>query len=307
MKGWLNFKIAVLVMAVLLSGCGGSTQPVQQVGSLPTATAGQAATAAAVPTSVPATPLPTPLSAPSNASATPLPTQVAGANGNATTAASAVPSGALKIDFTSETVGGQPTSFIPAVGDWVVGVDGDNKVLVVDGSKWSQGQASANIAEQARALYGDRYAEFLDNVQAYAYYPFAVARDVADFSNGEISLRFKPINGRIDQNGGILFGLQPNGDYYTVRGSALENNLILWKVVKGQRTSVEWVRNTPTATGQWHDLKVVINGAKVQGYLDGKLYLEHTLDAPVSGKVGVWSKSDGVVYFDDFTVQPATK
>jgi len=58
-------------------------------------------------------------------------------------------------------------------------------------------------------------------------------------------------------------------------------------------------------TRQWQDLKVRISGAKVEGYLNGKLYLEHTLPAPVSGKIGVWSKADSVVYFDDYRVVPA--
>jgi hypothetical protein len=65
---------------------------------------------------------------------------------------------------------------------------------------------------------------------------------------------------------------------------------------------VEWVRNTPTATRQWHDLKVRIVGNKVEGYLDGKLYLQHTLPQPVSGKIGLWSKADSYMHFDDFTV-----
>ena len=73
-------------------------------------------------------------------------------------------------------MGNEPTSFVPAVGYWLIGVDDDDPALVVDGSEWSQGQSSSNIADQARALYSDRYAEFLDNVQAYAYYPFAVTQ-----------------------------------------------------------------------------------------------------------------------------------
>jgi len=53
-----------------------------------------------------------------------------------------------------------------------------------------------------------------------------------------------------------LFNLKPNGDYLTVRANCLENNLVLWKFEKGKRSAVKWVRNTPTATNQWHDLKV---------------------------------------------------
>ena len=65
--------------------------------------------------------------------------------------------------------------------------------------------------------------------------------------------------------------LVTNGDYLTIRANPLEKNLVLWKFEKGKRSSVTWIRNTPTATRQWHDLKVRIAGTKVAGYLDGKL------------------------------------
>src|SRR5499433_3670360 len=125
-------------------------------------------------------------------------------------------------DFSSETVGAEPASFVPAVGNWLIGADGNNKVLVVDGRQWKEGQASAGLADKARALYGERYAEFLDRVQAYAYFPYVVAKDVDDFRNGEISVRFEGISGRIDQGAGILFNLKPNGDYLTLRANPLE-------------------------------------------------------------------------------------
>jgi len=212
---------------------------------------------------------------------------------------------ALKLDFSEDTVGAEPKSFLGVVGVWRVEADGNNKVLVVDGRQWKEGQTAAGIADKARALYGDRYAEFLDRVQAYAYFPYIVAKDVGDFRNGEISVRFEGISGRIDQGAGILFNLKPNGDYLTVRANALENNLVLWKFEKGRRSSVKWVRDTPTATRQWHDLKVQIAGNKVVGYLDGKRYLEHSWTEPISGRIGLWSKADSHMFFDDYTVTPA--
>jgi hypothetical protein len=211
----------------------------------------------------------------------------------------------LKVDFSNEMVGAEPKSFLGVVGVWRIETDGNNKVLVVDGRQWKEGQASAGLADKARTLYGERYAEFLDRVQAYAYFPYAIAKDVADFSNGEISVRFEGISGRIDQGAGILFNLKPNGDYLAIRANALENNLVLWKFEKGKRSSVKWIRDTPTATHQWHDLKVHITGTKVGGYLDGKLYLEHVLPEPVSGRIGLWSKADSHMYFNDYTVSSA--
>jgi hypothetical protein len=219
--------------------------------------------------------------------------------------AAAAAADALKLDFAKDAAGAEPTALVSVVGIWRVESEKGRNVLAVDGRQWKEGQSSAGIADKARALYGERYAEFLDRVQAYAYYPYVVAKDVADFRNGEITVRFEGISGRIDQGAGILFNLKPNGDYLTIRANCLENNLVLWKFEKGKRSSVKWVRDTPTPSRQWHDLKVRIAGAKVEGWLDGKLWLEHTLAEPVSGRIGLWSKADSHVYFDDFTVSPA--
>ena len=117
-------------------------------------------------------------------------------------------------------------------------------------------------------------------------------------------MRFKPLAGRIDQGAGILFNLKPNGDYLIVRANALENNLVLFQFKNGKRSPVKWIRNTPTATKQWHTLKVRITGKKVEGYLDDKLLLQHELPDTISGRVGVWSKADSVVYADDYVISP---
>jgi len=209
------------------------------------------------------------------------------------------------IDFSNETVGAEPKSLVPVVGFWRIENDTGKKVLAVDGRQWKEGQSSAGIADKARALYGERYAEFLDRVQVYAYFPYVVVPKVENFTDGEITVRFEGLSGRIDQGAGILFNLKPNGDYLTIRANCLENNFVLWKFENGKRSSVKWVRNTPTATRQWHDLKVRISGTKVEGYLDGKLYLEHSLAQPVSGRIGLWSKADSHMYFSDYTVMTA--
>jgi len=206
------------------------------------------------------------------------------------------------LDFSGETVGAEPKALVPVVGIWRIENDNGKNVLAVDGRQWKEGQSSAGIADKARALYGERYAEFLDRVQAYAYFPYAVVPGVENFTSGEITVRFEGLSGRIDQGAGILFNLKPNGDYLTIRANCLENNLVLWKFEKGKRSSVKWVRNTPTATRQWHELKVPVSVSKVEGYLDGKLYLEDALAQPVSGRIGLWSKADSHMYFADYTV-----
>lgn len=211
----------------------------------------------------------------------------------------------LKLDFTGETVGAEPKSLIPVVGIWRVENERGNTVLAVDGRQWKEGQSAAGLAEKAKTLYGERYAEFLDRVQAFAYYPYAVVKDIDDFKSGEIAVRFEGISGRIDQGAGILFNLKTNGDYLALRANPLENNLVLWKFENGRRSQVKWIRNTPTPTRTWHDLKVRIAGQKVEGYLNGKLTLEHEWSAPVRGRIGLWSKADSYVLFDDYIATPA--
>jgi hypothetical protein len=144
-----------------------------------------------------------------------------------------------KFDFESETVGDQPKSIVPIVGNFTIGNEGDNKVLVIDGRKWQQGQTATGVAERAKTLYGDRYGEFLDNVKAFAYFPYAVATGIDDFRDGEISLRFKGIAG-VDQGAGVLFNLKTNGDYRPSGQSAREQS----RAMKfGRQTQLnKWVR-----------------------------------------------------------------
>jgi hypothetical protein len=54
-----------------------------------------------------------------------------------------------------------------------------------------------------------------------------------------------------------------------------------------------------------YTMKIAVQGTNLKGWLNGKLLLDYTLPETVSGKVGVWSKTDSVSYFDDYAVMPA--
>ena len=211
----------------------------------------------------------------------------------------------VTVDVAKEKAGTEPRSFLGVVGDWLVVDAGNRSVLAVDGRKWKAGQPAGGLADKARAIYGSRHEEFIDNVKAFAYYPYAVAQGIDDFRNGEIGMKFQLVDGTLDQCAGILFNLKPNGDYLTVRFNGKEDNLVLWTFNKGvrkfvKRGSEEW----PLNMRQWYSMKIVVQGTRLEGYLNGRLLLQYTLPEPVSGKAGVWSKTDSVSYFDDFTVTP---
>jgi hypothetical protein len=208
-------------------------------------------------------------------------------------------------DFTRETIGTAPLSFSTPVGYWSVAtLDGAKPILFEDGTQWNKGTATS-IADQAKALYGDRWNEFVDDLAETGYFPQAIYKPVENFTNGLITMRFMIIGGDVDQDVGIMFDYKPNGDYYALRSDTNENNMLLYQWILGQPTSRNRVRNVPTAFAQWHDQQLYINGTQLEGYLDGQKFMEHTLTEPVSGRVGVWAKADTVALIDYFVVQPS--
>ena len=120
-------------------------------------------------------------------------------------------------------------------------------------------------------------------------------------SDADISVKLKPISGREDASGGIVFRFD-QGRYYVVRANALENNFRLYFYDRGRRqiatTSVK-----PPALGQWHTVRVVAVGDHVQAWLDDVLYLDHRDTRLKSGRVGLWTKADSVTAFHGLTVR----
>ena len=114
-------------------------------------------------------------------------------------------------------------------------------------------------------------------------------------------VRFKPISGREDASGGIVFRFS-DGRYYVVRANALENNFRLYHYDRGRR-QLATATVEPPALGQWHTIRIVAVGDHIQGYLDGRLRLDHRDSRLRSGQVGLWTKADSITAFDDFVVR----
>ena len=99
----------------------------------------------------------------------------------------------MVISLAKERAGRPPARFLAVVGDWIIARDDAGKpVIQVDGRQWIKGQPSAGLAAKARTIYGARHEEFIDSVKAYAYFPYSVAKDVPEFSSGEISIQEVP-------------------------------------------------------------------------------------------------------------------
>jgi Domain of Unknown Function (DUF1080) len=117
----------------------------------------------------------------------------------------------------------------------------------------------------------------------------------------DVSMKFKPISGQEDASGGIVFRFT-DGKYYVVRANALEGNFRLYDYDRGRRQLASASVKAP-ALGQWHTVRVVAVGDRVQAWLDGKPYLDHRDSRFKSGRVGLWTKADSVTAFDDLTIR----
>ena len=192
-----------------------------------------------------------------------------------------------KIDFTQDGLDQPPQGFefghtagVGKPGKWVVQADGTNKVL------------AQTDADSTRLRF-----------------PVAVLTDVSA-GDVDLSVRFKPISGRVDQAAGLVWRYQNQDNYYIVRANALEGNIVLYKVEGGKRTDLPlksegrtYGKKSDVPAGQWSTLRVVANGRLFEVYFNGsKLYEVEDATFSKAGKVGVWTKADSVTQFDDLTV-----
>ena len=111
------------------------------------------------------------------------------------------------VDFNQDVAEQPPKGFefghtagVGKPGQWVVQVDGTNKVLAQT-----------------------------DPDSTRARFPVAVISDLTA-ADVDLSVRFKPISGQIDQAGGLVWRYQNPDNYYIVRANALEDNVVLYKV-----------------------------------------------------------------------------
>jgi len=202
-------------------------------------------------------------------------------------AAMLVQGGTRKVDFSDDPIGQPPKGFefghtakAGAPGTWVIQAEGANKYLVQT-----------------------------DPDSTRSRFPVAVLSDVSA-ADVDVSVRFKPVSGRIDQAAGLVWRYRDQDNYYIVRANALENNIVLYKVENGKRIDLPvkgegrtYGKKAEVPAGQWSTLRVVATGPLFQVHFNGtRLYDVEDRTFTAAGKVGVWTKADSVTQFDDLTV-----
>jgi hypothetical protein len=179
------------------------------------------------------------------------------------------------ITFEQDTAGSVPSG-------WTAGVTGRGS------HRWTV-EADAGAPSKPNVLKQSGRGDF----------PWCVKNE-PQFADGYVEVKFKPVSGKEDEAGGVVWRWKDGDNYYVARANALENNVSLYYTQNGRRITIKYV-DAPVAKSQWHTLRAEFAGNRIGVALDGKVYIE-TDDAHIvgSGRVGVWTKADSVTMFDDF-------
>lgn len=120
-----------------------------------------------------------------------------------------------------------------------------------------------------------------------------------------LSVQFKSISGQGDQGAGLVWRYRDANNYYVARCNALEDNCTIYHVINGRRQAFQNHR-IKVASNVWHTLSVKASGDRFVVSYDGMQVLE-ARDATFkdAGKVGLWTKADSVIAFDDLAIEAA--
>jgi len=139
-----------------------------------------------------------------------------------------------------------------------------------------------------------------------ATYPLILKNDT-NIRDGYVEVKFKAIAGSEDRAAGIVWRAKDANNYYVVRANALEDNIVLYKTVKGTRSSLDIVGskggygvNTPVPANTWHTLRIDFKASRFTVSFNGKQLFEvEDSTFADAGKIGLWTKADSVTLFDD--------
>lgn len=118
----------------------------------------------------------------------------------------------------------------------------------------------------------------------------------------DVSVSFLPISGKADMGGGLIWHAADDRNYYLVRANPLEQNVRIYHVINGIRKMLKSYDDIINIK-KWHRLHVVNQGCRIQIFYDDKPIFDLCDETFKEGRIGLWTKSDAVTYFDDLRLQ----
>jgi len=206
-------------------------------------------------------------------------------------------------NFLQRTQNPLPHFYTPT-GDWTrVEEDGRTRGLQ-DGSKSGEG-FSCSLKNIMGKMVGSRYQQFLDRMNAYHYFPLAILKD-SYVKDAFIQVTVTPEAGCLDNMGGLVFALRNQSNFFVLSLDAMENNVSLFEFVKGRRVQ-RAVTERSIRSGKGYVVSVQVTGTNVEGFVDGEPVIQFDAEKSLEGYVGLWTKADSKVYFDDLIIQEGDK
>jgi len=135
----------------------------------------------------------------------------------------------------------------------------------VTGSKMEKAPRWEVIRDNGRNVLAQ-----LESGGANGDFPVCVKQG-SSLKDGSVSIRFKPISGKVDQAGGVVFRAKDKDNFYIARANALENNVSIYVTQDGKRKTIKYWEDVPVPLGKWHELTVAVKGLTFTVSLNGKL------------------------------------
>src|SRR6266481_2512445 len=156
------------------------------------------------------------------------------------------------------------------------------------------------VKEMSDAPSGKHVVEQTDADSTDTRFPVLIA-DKGEYTDLDLSVKGKALSGKVDQGIGLVFRFRDPKSYYVVRANALENNFRLYRMVNGRRLQFAGA-NVKVSPAQWHTIRVVAQGDRITCYFNGKALIDAHDKTYSAGKIGLWTKADSVIAFDDLQV-----
>ena len=157
------------------------------------------------------------------------------------------------------------------------------------------------VIESSQAISPPKVLAQLRNKGAEHNYNLVLIDDT-DASDVDLSVSFLPISGKADMGGGLVWRASDDRNYYLARANPLEQNVRIYRVVKGVRKMLQ-SHDKIIDVKQWHALRVIVRGCHMQVFYDDRNIFDLCDETFKEGHVGLWTKSDAVTYFDDLKLQ----
>jgi hypothetical protein len=131
-------------------------------------------------------------------------------------------------------------------------------------------------------------------------FPVALYNDFMA-TNVTVSMQFKALSGQGDRAAGIVWRYVDKDNYYVTRCNALEDDCSIYHVIKGRRRPFQ-SKHTKVVSNVWHTLVLEATGDRFVVKYDGTQVLDaRDRTFKDAGKVGLWTKADSIIAFDNFT------